>query len=615
MFFTERVRYEKNSIVVLCFIFCLLSFAGCSKDESITANNTVTEAPSEPTADPEPTSASEPTASETPTEAIASTAASEPTATIDSTDASDIDQTSETSSTAELEVTLEPTPVELPVLDIDITMDSDGSSTIDSSENVYYGSDDIKFISYGINDYRSYSSNSHSQYISAPYFIFSDEDCIYQESIDSLNSQFADKAKNDYSEMLKYVDEYNLGRSTDYICNYSLGVVRSDSRVFSAIVQHDEFCDVKNTESINMISTVNYDGTTGQSIKLNDFCSDIRAFCSIVSDELIKKYSISDPDNILEKRIYSLADSDKLDFIIGYGGVDIYFSKYLLTSADIMTVTVPFYGNEGIFADMYFEYPSSYTIKTMTGIPNFFDIDADGKMEEICIEKEVDSEGIYQLVINVNNETVNVVDYNTRYQDWHFETYLMHSENGNYLLVNGVDENSVCGLQEYQFCDNSFECKLDFSGNFSYLINDQIVNWTGEKDYASITEVNEPNSLKYDMRTDFVDTLAICINCYLDSDGRLQYYSNINPFVEQRIKPVLQDIKAYTFDLDGTIGYECTLSKGMNVYVYGVLNGASVILADEDYSQYYIVECDEYGKVKESDDYLYELLGSVSRFG
>lgn len=265
------------------------------------------------------------------------------------------------------------------------------------------------FIGYGVGNISKSVYDSENDYArlasaSAPYIMFDEKNYWIESKVaDYLNEGFSSLGNESYARIEELIgklsaeEKKEIADSNGRACYYldtNLFTVRSDSAVFSGIVDLEGFLGGPHPD--NSFSTVNYDNVSDREIGLDDFCKDKDKLYEVLVEKLTSKY----PDAVfleMESTLKEMIEEESLPFLIGYGGVDFYFSPISLAAyADgLLTVEIGYDEYEGLFKSRYSAIPYSYTVETMINLPYFFDVDGDGNREELILYVDTNDWGDY----------------------------------------------------------------------------------------------------------------------------------------------------------------------------------------------------------------------------
>lgn len=465
---------------------------------------------------------------------------------------------------------------------------------------------DASFMGYGVDNIGKYifdgedGANSIYGKVSAPYLVIDDDWEETKDSAEYLNGEFGKTAKENCTRLEKIIGNLtpddkaaiiDLNGSDELYLNTYLDVIRNDTAVLSGLLVTEGYLGGVHPDYT--IQTVNYDRNTGKYVKLGDFCKDPDKLYEILVNELSVKY----PDVTfldMEGTLKTMFSEDTLPFVIGYGGIDFYFSPIsLATYADgMLTASVSFADYEGLFNARYANIPYAYTIKAATGIPYYLDIDADGKREEILIDVLLGGWNDYaDMLVYINN--INVLDFKLKELTYEFTPYIMQSDKGSFLYADTTYDSDDNVMFSFKFKDGSLTNTGSWSNSF-YSFSDTVPAWTGEDEWVDFTEINDPYSLKLFERNDLLGTKSIIVPCYVNEEGKNKTTSNVFKFNYYQLSEItaLQAIKAFKSDMFGKKGDECKIAKGTRLYAYAYAGGNSVILSTTDEKEFYLVEFD-----------------------
>lgn len=162
-------------------------------------------------------------------------------------------------------------------------------------------------------------------------------------------------------------------------------VRRADTRVLSLLI--DGYCYAGGVHGYPYYGGVNFDTQTGEILTLSDIFTDCGRLSELVEEQLYINY---DPDCFfgdvdLDERFS--ADYDQVEWVLDYNGVTFYFNPYDIApfASGILSATISFAEHPDLFCDTYCEVPDSYGIELPQEHSFSYDVDGDGKLDDLWI--------------------------------------------------------------------------------------------------------------------------------------------------------------------------------------------------------------------------------------
>ena len=309
-----------------------------------------------------------------------------------------------------------------------------------------------------------------------------------------------------------------------------LMVTRADSRVLSLLRCSASY--EGGAHENYLYNGVTFDSDSGNILTLPDVLSDTAALPELLAGLLTEKYA--------DTRFVDLRDTfesyvaeDDFSWTLSYQGITFYFSPYELASfADgLLTVTIRFDDMPDLFKQEYTAVPLSYAVplRLDTAWPSSFsevyDLDGDGKADELYINAQLDEYDFYDcLSITHNGSTLSEDCY-----AYELCPYLVHTANGkSFLYVESLADNDYATVGIY-----------DLNGEAPVLVGTVEStgfhnSWSGKNGVLTNLLTN-PDLFKLDTRITLLGTMTgVRTYCVDDGNGMplpTSTYYNIDGYI------------------------------------------------------------------------------------
>lgn len=209
------------------------------------------------------------------------------------------------------------------------------------------------------------------------------------KSLKDLTALQQRMATEEIGEMEGFAKEsLEQGEETFRISESQTGmwVRRSDERAFSILEQGD--LDYGMLEDYRGAVGHNFDTATGKRLKLSDVVTDSEQLPGMVRDAMLSR---ENPPRLTEEdaveKLFRETKEDDLSWTLEYDGITFWFNRGSITRPQdgLVSVKIPFEGNESLFDEKYRTVPKAYTVGLPTGVPFEADSDADGKSEVLTV--------------------------------------------------------------------------------------------------------------------------------------------------------------------------------------------------------------------------------------
>ena len=308
--------------------------------------------------------------------------------------------------------------------------------------------------------------------------------------------------------------------------------------------------------------TAAFDPASGKPLALSDVLKDRAGFLARVGEELNAQYGKDSFFSDVKEMVGGMADED-LVWTADNGGVTLYFNPYILApfAEGEFVVTIPYAGNENLFADRLTARPASYTAVqgTMPGIRD--DVTGDGIPEAITVT--LDDHGMYDDVSGDVHVHINDKDYTVWTGDsLGRKTAVVHPGNGrSYLYIINAGY-------------NGWDClvTVDVTGGGATYVKEEYLSLPvledGDLVWAYEQAIARPEHFYLSHVTDALSSNNAIGVYRAGADGapeltspwyELQYFHRLTIKAEVTVK---------TVDNDGKVTGEKTLAPGDEIILY-----------------------------------------------
>ena len=372
-----------------------------------------------------------------------------------------------------------------------------------------------------------------------------------------LYSEYEDKvqaAKEEYPGMFDYFTEYEVSESAM--------VRRADSRVLSILYSGYQYDG--GLHGYNYYWGENYDTETGEVLKLEDVVNDISTFSACVKKQLETHWESENFHENFNLEQYMKENLEQIGWTLDYNGITVYFNPYEIApyANVVYNATVAFDGNSELFVEKYQEVPDFYGIQLDTDTPFFYDVDADGELDQLLVYALPANEYYVAHNVHIDQECFVELDENEIYAYAIQSPHLVHMEDGkNYLLIENQTDNDYRTNTIYELTSGS-PVKVD------HILAGMHMTWVDEEDAAVEDVLTDPYYFRMDCRTWCVGTYDGYMTYYLDSDGFPLSYEDYYTFEIMPEFKVQKNFKLNLVNEYGEIGEAVTVKAGETVKYY-----------------------------------------------
>jgi len=315
----------------------------------------------------------------------------------------------------------------------------------------------------------------------------------------------------------------------------------------------------------------NYDTQTGKELTLSDVVSNKEKLAEAVSEQLKKHWSDADLNESVDIFEF-LSDETTVSWTLDYNGITIYFMPYSIASyaSGVQIVTVSNEEYPDIMKEEYKKLPSSYGIELAKDAPFYYDINGDGKVDEIIFsayESDVGEHGEISFYINGDSS------YSEETFFYNAEGAFVHTKDGkNYIYLELLQENDYRMTYCYDLSDGISKIDTIDGGlrRIYHESDDAVIDHVVTQD-----ALTNPDSFYLYSITQCLSTATGCKEYYVGDNGMPVSDDKIFTFDEEHILTftMLQDFEADVYDeKTDKVTEKKTLKSGEEVYYVGTDN-------------------------------------------
>jgi len=261
-------------------------------------------------------------------------------------------------------------------------------------------------------------------------------------AIDALNADFAVEGNAAYERLLRIAEsdiELNTETSFPYTRTFRLSMPRADDRAVSVLCSMTEYSG--GPQSAESFFAYNFDSKTGRALSIENVVGDTARLPELLEAALTAEYPKAEfyslPDSLQQ---YIAGEKAAYTWTMDYQGLSFYFAPYELAPYEegSFTVSLRFDDHPEFFSLYYTPSPYSFSIPLIGGECLNYDMDGNGRADEISVKGIYDKSGefISTLSISVNGKistaNVNILD---------FEAYVVYTGPGkNFLVINAFNK-------------------------------------------------------------------------------------------------------------------------------------------------------------------------------
>ncbi len=243
--------------------------------------------------------------------------------------------------------------------------------------------------------------------------------------------------EDEYENLLSFGREEMQADSENFRTqrsNLDMHVRRADSTAVSLLA--DSYLDCAFVNEFYGKIGYNFDTETGRELQITDVVLDMSRIPKLVLAELSSHMWSGEfySETAVADYFRDTAKED-LAWTLDYNGVTFYFGAGTLAEEGFgsMTATIPFAGNEELFAEKYRQIPESYMVRLSMDSSFFTELDEDGICEELIVSGSYDPEGRYYTDFGIYTDTDAYYHYEEFYC-YGFRPYYVKTAEGHHFL-------------------------------------------------------------------------------------------------------------------------------------------------------------------------------------
>ncbi|MBR5041161.1 MAG: hypothetical protein IKX68_08575 [Clostridiales bacterium] len=215
--------------------------------------------------------------------------------------------------------------------------------------------------------------------------------------------------------------------------------------------------DFKELTAENLI---NYDTVVAEKITLSDVVKDKDRFTEIAKERIMDTLTEEDLMIYKESDVLEFLNSDDIPFTIDYSGITVYFNIGIFKGYMRAPAHIEYIGNEDVFNAEYFDsLPENYVLHISPKTDFYWDLDGDGKTEDIYVDIEVGQElsEIGSFSIRIDDQETKVDTSSSTDYDIAESLMLVHTHGQDFLYIWTVGADDMMGVSIYEIVDKKAE--------------------------------------------------------------------------------------------------------------------------------------------------------------
>lgn len=316
-----------------------------------------------------------------------------------------------------------------------------------------------------------------------------------------------------------------------------INLVRTDEVILSYYEDYSDYTGGAHGYYSNL--GVNYRTADGKRLELGDVVTDLEKFKKILAAATTEKYADRIMFDVKEHLDTCFTETDaNLSWVVGYDGLTVYYNPYEIASfADgILDVTIPFAGNEGLFASEYQKKATTYVMQCSTNLPIMIDWNGDGNREAAYVSAAMDEEEFYQdITIRCSGQELKAYNYSIG-----FDVYLVHAEDGKeyiYAVCEGFDisyDIVIFGMENGKIANMD----MVYCSGFAAEKSDE------EDGYYGVIAFTDPTCVYINHIVDIIGTRFSICKYYVNQYGILVREKDTYDLVSDYENVVIKDFEA-----------------------------------------------------------------------
>ena len=364
-------------------------------------------------------------------------------------------------------------------------------------------------------------------------------------------------ARTDYPDTLAYLDHFQ-----EYESSESAMVRRADTSVLSILYKGFQF--EGGVHGYTYYWGENYDTKTGSLLTLTDVVEDIGEFSGLIKEQLYSHWEEESFYADLDFEQYFKENLDTIPWTLDYNGITVFFNPYEIApyANGVYVATIAFDANPELFNGDYVMAPESYGMQLDLNTLFYYDVDADGELDEILVYGTQDEYGYMIHNVHVDQESYSELDEDEIYAYNICEPHLIHMADGkNYLMIENLTDNDYRTTTLYELTSGT-PVKL------GHVLSGMHVTADHEADRYYKEVLSDPYDFRMDTRTWCLGTYDGYQTYYIDMDGQPVSYEDYYTFDNMPEFTVKKDFDLKIVDEYGEIGETFTVKAGEQVTYY-----------------------------------------------
>lgn len=268
-------------------------------------------------------------------------------------------------------------------------------------------------------------------------------------ALDALNADLASQSKAEYERLFNSVRsdiELKVENAGGYYSSTDAYVLRADSRALSILFRTESSLSGGRTDL--SYDCANFDVSGGRELAITNVAADAAALSEAVGAALKEKYPKTEFYDLDTAMAQYSEEPERFVWTLDYQGLSFYFAPYELADGEKgpMSVALRFDDYPSLFSLYYTRQPASYAIPLVEGECLNFDMDGDGRSDEIKLSAGLENGRITKLDIMVNSRNMSVSTVMDAY-----DAYVIRAGLGrDYLLINAHNSSNYGHISVYR---------------------------------------------------------------------------------------------------------------------------------------------------------------------
>lgn len=427
----------------------------------------------------------------------------------------------------------------------------------------------------------------------------------YPELNTALNNNISarqTKLYNRFEDLIPMAEEFYPDFAeyfTEFEAKEEATIRRADSNVFSVLYKGTTY--EGGVHGYYYYFGENYDTKSGELLELSDVVTDFDAIPSLVEEQLNQFWDPAYFYDDLDLGQYFKENRDNIAWTLDYHGITFFFNPYEIApyASGIQVATVPFMEHPEVFAEKYVNGSESYGIQLNMETPFYFDVDANGSLDELIVLSEVTDDlihvkhniylnGVWYDQSTFDNDDIMPEEESTIFTYEVFSPHLVYLADGRtYLFIENLEDSDFRTNTVYELTDGTVTM-------VETLYNSLHTEVTEESLYALTQALTNPYNFKLDTRTWVIGTHDGYMTYYIDDDGHTYSYDDYYTFHSTYSYKPLRDLELNLVDEYGTIGETILIESGDEMTYYRtdgsvfadfILSDGQIVRADLEWDE------------------------------